>query len=138
MSAHEHLNPEQFGITARESTDIQAKAIAGHLFAVGESLFGNMKVNRQSQAYDTLRAQFPGHDIKIDPADDPYVEARQGKWSLRHFNAPYAEIHHAKHGPQDAIHWGHGDEHLSVRPEHLGQELSNWVTNYSADYEGHM
>lgn len=59
------FRPEHFGIGADETRQMAARAEGAHvaeqLWKGTEAIFGNIKVQRQSHAYDQLQNQFPGH-----------------------------------------------------------------------------
>lgn len=127
---------ESLGINKREQNEIQGKAIADHLWQGVEGIFGNIKVQNQSNAYDRLRERFPTHEIHQDEGDWPYVEEKHGAWRARYFNGPNIEIVHRRHGAQDAL--DIGDEHKTLGEDGLKQHLRDWHREYGRDYEQHL
>lgn len=120
------LNPEQFGMTSREMSEMRGRAMGEHLFEGLEKIMfgevGGMRAAAQAAALHRMRG-IPAHMMSEDEHGH-HAKYTAGGWTTTWHGGKYAEHSHPKHGAVDvsdvAIHHPNGDETL---PELNGADI---------------
>jgi hypothetical protein len=103
-SRRPELNPADFGISERESREMQGRALGEHLYEglemamTGEK--GGFKAAVDANALERMR-DFPAHMVKFDEDGSPYVHHKTGKWTSTWSGGGYIDHTHDKHGTLD-------------------------------------
>lgn len=98
------LNPENFGISQRESRQMQGRAIGEHLFdavemiATGEK--GGFRNAAAARALEKMRG-FPEHMISYDEDNHPTASVTTGNWTSSWKGGHAIDHTHKKHGTLD-------------------------------------
>lgn len=111
-----NLNPEDFGISQRESREMQGRAMGEHLFDSLEQIMtgekGGFKAAAEAHNLYKMRS-FPAHMVKYDEEDNsPYVEHSSGPWKSTWRGGIYIDHTHDKHGTLDVTNIGHPDPNV--------------------------
>ena len=104
MSASDNLNPEQFGMTHREMSEMQGRAMGEHLYEGLEHIMtgekGGFKIANQARALEKMR-DFPEKHVKTDEDGDPMAHITTGNWTSTWHGGGMITHTHKHMGPTD-------------------------------------
>ncbi len=131
------LNPDQFGLSPQEQSEIRGRALGGHLFDQMENIMGGAGSLRQShvtEAWADAHEHFQGHNVVADETNDDYPVLKHkhaSGWEAHYpIGGPYITMYRDD-SPVEALHISKEDR---LNPNEILGRVQSWVDESSGDY----